>query len=340
MTDHTDIEFIDPRDSDMLQRAPLGAIRPSSTAPLIVTPTFVSRTDATPEHQRAHDAGSGVDKDGKEVRHPDQHPERLALEPNLNLAFEHWDEYWRKVHGPKFAYEEPGTSNDLVVRYDQVHRIASGPSSAFRPPYRAQTVADGRLQPEPARHVPTYHRPDWDGFAYIAYGQQADIEKTLSQAQYAERIIADEQTAFRMVTRELAREYILIPSATHREPISLVKLHFCKPGVSRQAFQDAWLHGLADEVMVKAATQAYVKRYVQLHPFGSSQEDPEGSKIDGISVFSFATLNDAEDFVASRDWADLEAAESAFTDAERSNFWTAINYVVINRVGPELATDR
>ncbi|MCZ4061468.1 hypothetical protein O3W44_23495 [Pantoea sp. LMR881] len=65
---------------------------------------------------------------------PDRHAAKLALEAEPNLAFEHWDEYWRKVHGPKFAYAGPGTQNDSVLRYDQVHRLASGPSSWFRPP--------------------------------------------------------------------------------------------------------------------------------------------------------------------------------------------------------------
>ena len=127
----------DPSRSDLLQRPPYGRIVGSTTKPLIVTPTFVSRTDATPEVERPHDAGSGVNRSGQEVAHPDRHPTALALEPDPNRAFEHWDEYWRKVHGPKFAYEEPGTANDRVLRYDQVHRIASGPSSAFPPPYRA-----------------------------------------------------------------------------------------------------------------------------------------------------------------------------------------------------------
>lgn len=146
--------------SDLLQRPPHGRVGGSTTKPLIVTPTFVSRTDATPEDERPHDAGSGVNRAGQEVAHPDRHPSALALEADPNRAFEHWDEYWRKVHGPKFAYAEPGTANDKVLRYDQVHRIASGPSSAFRPPYRAMVDADDKFVGNPAARVPTYRRPD------------------------------------------------------------------------------------------------------------------------------------------------------------------------------------
>ncbi len=106
-----------------------------------------------------------------------------------------------------------------------MHRIASGPSAAFRPPYRALVDADGKLVADPAARVPAYQRPDWDGFAYIAYGAEEDIEAVLGQEQYVKRIIADERTAFRMVTREVAREYIIIPSIRHRDPVSLVKIH-------------------------------------------------------------------------------------------------------------------
>ncbi|MGX7707807.1 EthD domain-containing protein [Methylobacterium sp. Gmos1] len=326
--------------SDLLQRPPHGRVVGSTTRPLIVTPTFVSRTDATPEDERPHDIGSGVDRAGREVAHPDRHPGAIALEPDQNRAFEHWDEYWRKVHGPKFAYEEPGARNDKVLRYDQVHRIASGPSSAFRPPYRALIDADGRLVDDPAGRVPTYRRPAWDGFAYIAYGSEEDIGAVLGQEQYAKRIIADERTAFRMVTREVAREYIVIPSARHRDPVSLVKIHRRRAGLSREAFQARWLTEHADLVAGKAATAEYVRRYAQLHPFGSTQEDPEGSKIDGISVLSFASLNDVEDYLVSADHAAIEAAEIEFTDPDESEFWTAVNYSVVNRLSPELATER
>lgn len=326
--------------TDNQHRAPLRRRFTTTTKPLIVTPTFVSRTDVTPEDERAHDAGSGVNRAGQEVAHPDRHPSALALEPDPNRAFEHWDEYWRKVHGPKFAYREPGTENEKVLRYDQVHRVASGPSSAFRPPYRAMVDAEGKLVGDPAACVPAYRRPDWDGFAYIAYGSAEDIEAVLAQEQYAKRIIADERTAFRMVTREVAREYIIVPSARHRDPVSLVKIHRRRPELSREAFQARWLKEHADLVAGMPATAEYVRRYAQLHPFGSTQEDPEGSKIDGITVLAFASLNDVEDYLVTADYTAIEAAEAEFADPAASEFWTAVNYSVINRLAPELATER
>lgn len=112
--------------SDNEHRTPVRRAFTATSRPLIVTPTFVSRVDDTGRDRRPQDQGSSRDVQGQEVRHPDRHPDRLALEPDPNLAFEHWDEYWRKVHGPKFAWNEPGSSSELVMRYDQLHRLASG----------------------------------------------------------------------------------------------------------------------------------------------------------------------------------------------------------------------
>ena len=325
--------------ADNLHRPPLALVTPSTDRPLIVTPTFVSRVDATPRGERAQDPGASRDRSGQEVREPDRHPGALALEGTPNLAFEHWDEYWRKVHGPKFAWDEPGSSSALVLRYDQVHRIGSGPSCFARPPYRAMTGGDGLLPADPERHVPALRRPRWDGFAYIAYASEDDIGRTLQQEKFAERIVADEQVAFRMVTREFAREYILIPSERHRDPISLVKIHVRAPGLSRAVFQQAMLDELAALVLAQPATRELVRRYAQLHNAGSTQEDPEGSRIDAVSVLSFASMNDVEDFVVSEAFAVIEAGENVLT-GEGSEWWTALNYSVINRLGPELVTQR
>lgn len=323
--------------TDNRHRPPLARTRVPDGRPLIVTPTFVSRVDDTPRGARPHDAGSSRSRHGHEVHFPHLRPHALALEGEPNLAFEHWDEYWRKVHGPKFAWNEPGSSSDLVLRYDQVHRIAGGPSSAFPPPYRAMVDEDGRLPSDPERRVPAFERPRWDGFAYITYAEEADIERTLGQEKFAKRIIADEQVAFRMVTREITREYILIPSERHRDPVSLVKIHVRRPELSREAFQERLLRRHATLVQAQAATKALVRRYAQLHNIGSIQDDPEGSRIDAVSVLSFASLNDVEDYLVGDDHEAIAASEAALA-GEGSEWWTAVNYSVINRLMPEVAT--
>lgn len=324
--------------TDNLHRPPLGTPKGSTTKPLIVTGTFVSRVDNTARGERPQDAGSSTSKHGHEVHFPNWRPGALALEDNPNLAFEHWDEYWRKVHGPKFAWDEPGSSGELVLRYDQLHRIASGPSNFFPPPYRAMIDEDGKLPSDPHKRVPAYTRPRWDGLAYITYADQDDIETTLQQDKYAKRIIVDEQVAFRMVSREVTREFILIPSEKHRDAISLVKIHMRADGLSREEFQQKLLKEHAQVVLANPATKEFVRRYVQLHNIGSTQKDPEGKKIDAVSIFAFASMNDVEDFLVSEGHAAIAASEEALT-GEGSEWWTALNYSVINRLMPELATE-
>ena len=324
--------------ADNRHRPPERTTYRTTTAPLIVTPTFLTRADSTPRTQRPMNQGFTRGRHGEALENPDAEPAELTLEADPNLAFEHWDEYWRKVHGPKFAYEEPGSSSELVLRYDQVHRIAGGPSSSFHPPYQAMTQDNGQLVADPYAQVPTYERPRWDGFAYIAYAAEADIERVLQQEQYAKRIAADEQVAFRMVTRSITREYILLPSPAHRDPISLVKIHYRRPELSREEFQERLLRQHAPVVLAQPATHTYVRRYAQLHNTGSTQYDPEGSLMDGISVLAFASLNDVEDYLVSDDYRAIAADEATFTDVARSEYWTGLNYSVINRLLPELTT--
>ena len=332
----TDNELTDNR-----QRPPVRSSYHTTDAPLIVTPTFLTRADDTPRAARTMDPGSTKGRHGQAIENPDAEPAEIALEADPNLAYERWDEYWRKVHGPKFAYEEPGTDNEPVLRYDQVHRFAGGPSSYFRPPYKAMVDADKKLVSDPYAQVPPYQRPRFDGFAYIAYAAEADINRVLKQPQYDKRIIADEQTAFRLVTREIAREYILLPSPQHRDPLSLVKIHYRRPELSREEFQQRLLDHHAALVVAQPATHTYVRRYAQLHNIGSTQQpDPEGSPIDAISVLSFASVNDVEDYLATDDYQAIEADEATFIDLNRSEFWTGLNYSVINRLLPELATRR
>jgi hypothetical protein len=324
--------------ADNLHRPPLNTPMGATTRPLIVTGTFVSRVDNTARGERPLDSGSSTSKSGHGIHFPNWRSGSLALEDNPNLAYEHWDEYWRKVHGPKFAWDEPGSSGELVLRYDQLHRIASGPSNFFPPPYRAMIDEDGKLPSDPHQRVPAYQRPRWDGLAYITYAEQDDIEATLKQDKFAKRIIVDEQVAFRMVSREVTREYILIPSARHRDAISLVKIHMRADGLSREQFQQRLLHEHAPLVLANPATKQFVRRYAQLHNIGSTQKDPEGKKIDAVSIFAFASMNDVEDYLVSEGHAAIAASEQALT-GEGSEWWTALNYSVINRLMPELASD-
>lgn len=56
-----------------------------------------------------------------------------------------------------------------------------------------------------------------------------------------------------------------------------------------------------------------------------------------MSVLSFASLNDVEDYLVSDDYAAIQASYDALL-GEGSEWWTGINYSVINRLMPEVAT--
>ena len=83
-----------------------------------------------------------------------------------------------------------------------------------------------------------------------------------------------------------------------------------------------------------------MRRYAQLHNISSSQQpDPEGELLDAISVLAFASLNDVEGFLVTDDYRAIAADEAEFTDPAQSEYWTSLNYSVINRLLPELATN-
>jgi hypothetical protein len=55
-------------------------------------------------------------------------------------------------------------------------------------------------------------------------------------------------------------------------------------------------------------------------PPNLAQDDPEGSRPDGVSVLSFAGFNNAEDHLVIADHATLEAHEAELA-GEDSEFW-------------------
>jgi hypothetical protein len=201
------------------------------------------------------------------------------------------------------------------------------------------TDAAGRLLDDPAAHVPGYRLPRWDGLAYIAYRTPDDVTTTLGQEKFAQRIIADERTVFRKVTRGITQEHIILPSRLRREPISLVRILQRRVELAREEFQHRWLTEHATVILSQPATHTYVRRYAQLHTIGITQEDPAAAAMDVIDILGFASLNDVEDYLTSND-------HKAITDHEHTlalddcEYWTGVNYTVIDRILPELATER
>ena len=107
--------------------------------------------------------------------------------------------------------------------------------------------------------------------------------------------------------------------------------------LSRAEFQQRLLGEHARVVLAQPATHGFVRRYAQLHNTGSTQEDPEGSRLDAVSILAFACVNDVEDYLVSGDHDAIEASEDALAGVG-SEWWTAVNYSVINRLLPELVT--
>lgn len=108
------------------------------------------------------------------------------------------------------------------------------------------------------------------------------------------------------------------------------------PNLAFEHWDEYWrkIHG---PKFAQPATVEFVRHYTQLHTINLIQKDPEGSKIDAVSVLAFASLNDVEDYLLSDDHAAIEASENALA-GEGSEWWTAINYSIINRLLPEVVT--
>ena len=86
------------------------------TAPLTVLFSFLSRADPTPLDQRSRASGHIFDKDGKVISDPAADPSANAFEPNPNLNFEHWGDYWRKVHGVRFLHPDEADDQKAIDR--------------------------------------------------------------------------------------------------------------------------------------------------------------------------------------------------------------------------------
>jgi hypothetical protein len=146
---------------------------------------------------------------------------------------------------------------------------------------------------------------------------------------------------FRDIAPVIARQHIVIPSATGNDAVTLVKLHARRRETRRDAFQQWWLNEHAPVVTMLAQRGEHVKRYVQLHNIGPQEEGepfyhPQASEIDGVSLLSFASVADLEDFLTSPASADINEHESLKVDHAASEFWTTIDLVVVNRIRPEL----
>lgn len=329
---------------DHLLRQPYITPGPGGPAPLTVLFSLLSRSDSTPVGERSRAVGHDLDHQGEVIADPAADPSANALQPNPNLSFEHWGEYWRKVHGPRFVHtEEPGDhSLERLLRYEQLHRFAPGPSSYNAPPYQFPVDAHGKLWPTIVGHVPPYVRPAWDGAAYLHFARLEDMAVVFGNDRVQLKIAPEDRAIFRNIAPLPARQYIVVPSTSGNEPITLVKLHVRAHHTTRAAFQAWWLREHAP--VVAGHTGGLVRRYVQLHSLGPTAPGepffhPDACNIDGVSLWNFANVDDLEDFLRSEDYQVITRHEQRMIDTCAGEWWTSIGMMIVNRIGAERITE-
>lgn len=329
---------------ERLLRAPYLQPRPAGEQPLTVLCSLLSRADNTPLAERTRADGHVLDHAGNVIADPATAPFANAFEADPNLNFEHWGDYWRKVHGVRFLHAEEADDCSLerLLRYEQLHRFAPGPTHTDVPPYRAPVDAQGRLWPGVIGHVQAYRRPRWDGIAYLGFANPEDIAAVLGNARVRVKIVPEDRTIFRDIAAMLTRQYIIVPSVTGAEAVTLVKLHLRRPALRRETFQRWWLREHAP--LVAAQSKGWARRYVQLHSIGPIQPGqpfyhPQASVIDGVTLMSFASVDDLEDFLRSPGYRAIADDETRMIDTLAGEWWTSIGMVLVNRIGPERASD-
>lgn len=315
----------------------------STDAPLTVLSTLLSRADNSPLSERRRDPNLLLDQKGQLVENPVMSSNTLALETDPNVGFEKWCKYWRKVHGARFIHALQGDGIQDLLRYDQLHRIPSGPTSFDPPPYLAPVDKHAELFDTVIGHIEPYRRPQWDGIAYLTFESFNSLKSVLGKDKVRTKIFPEDQAIFRELTPVITSEYVILPSVTQRDPIILVKTHVCHSGINRKEFLEKWLNHHASLVLSKPSTHLYVKRYAQLHNVGPTAEGEPlwnhvASKIDGVSIMAFSSMNDVEDFLMSDDYIDIANDENVFSDPKQSEYWTALAHNVVNQLHPERST--
>lgn len=329
---------------ETLARPPHAKTLPGTDKPLIVMTGFLARADATPLSQRGRDPDNLVDRNGKPIVDPAADPGAIALESDPNIGWEKWSEYWRKVHGVRFTYaDDPSdTTLDGLARYDQIHRLPAGPTLSNSPPYMAPADAKGKLYPGVIGHIPEYKRPRWDGIAYLNFHSADDIGKVFGE-KFQTKILPEDHMLFRQVAPVLSKQYIRIASKDSRDPVILVFTHARRADLTREQFQEDWLGRHQKLVMAQPSTKALVSRYVQLQNIGGAEPgkpfyaEPTAG-IDAITLMYFRSVNDVEDYVMSDGFKAMTGDLQRIADQSKSDYWTAIDYVVINRIGKEKVT--
>lgn len=315
-------------------------------APLTVLFSFLSRADSTPLDLRSRANGHVLDATGEIVADPAADPSANALESDPNLNFEAWGEYWRKVHGVRFLHPDEAEDRNTIhrlLRYDQIHRLAPGPTSLNPLPYRPPLDMSGRLFDTIVGHVAPYRRPMWDGVAYLNFASLDDLGAVLGAERVRRKILPEDQAIFRDLAPLIGRQFIMVPNEAGNDAFALVKTHVRRAGLDRETFQHRWLHDHAKVVTSQPDTRRLVRRYVQIHNIGPVSEGqpffhPATGHVDGVTVMAFASTRDVESFLLSRSYAEIEEAERSIATPDAGEYWTGVTFNVVDQIAPERAT--
>jgi hypothetical protein len=304
-----------------------------ASEPLIVLNALTLRADSSPPAgTRRARPRFNVNRAGAGIEDPDTTDRSLSLSAQPQLEWEAYDEYWRKTHGPKILHQDgpDDTATALLQYYVQQHRLPAGPCRELPPPYSAGADSGGLLVRDPAARCAPHARPAWDGLAQLGYRNRTELETFFGSRKYLEKIVPDEAVFLRGFGFHLAEEHLVVQRGERRrDPIILLKLHARNAELSREEFRGRWMAQHAGLMRELPEARALVRRYAQLvnvSMAGDRLYDPVGDLIDGVGVYSFANVNDCEDFVAGDAHAALAADEQAFAAA--TTYFTALNYVI------------
>ena len=251
------------------------------------------------------------------------------------------------MHGVHLTYVEETDDRSLerLQRYGQLHRVGAGPTEISTPPYAALVEDNGRLLPTVIGNIAPYRRPRWDGIPNLNFACPEDIAAALANERVRSKILPEDQAIFRDIAPVLSRQYILLPSTSGYDAITLVKTHVRRPDNSRAGFQQWWLQEHADTVLAQPDTPRLVKRYVQLHNVGPTETGqpffhPETSGIDVVTLMAFASVSDLEDFLLTDSQRVIADSEATMTSAGSTGYWTALGFVLVSRIAQEHVSRR
>lgn len=313
--------------------------------PRVAFPILQVRADNTPMSDlRIRAAGNLIDTEGNPIPEPDKTPEKIALEADPNLAFEHYGEYWRKIHGPRVAFN--GGEDCMcsgVTDYYQIQRVAAGPSGAFPPPYLPILDEAGQLYDIMHDKVPKYIRPRFDGLVYWTAPTIEKLKPVGCSKHCMEKIVDEGAVFTRGDAASMKSEYVVRPCTEEDlPPVCTVKIHYRKDG-EQEAFQQKLLNEHADKIMDGSMAQKYIKRFAYLFNINKNEDEPfysaEGVKVDAISVTYFKNMKDCEEYYASEEYKAIQRIEDGMLDTELSEWWTGIVYPIIS-TPDEGVTDR